>query len=127
MRIGNRRLRHHFLQIEGDAVDVIDPVRDIINLSAARELAHDGLADHDFIVFHYIRLDRLPVLGRLLEDAHVTDSGKTHVQRARNGCRRQGEHIDVFAHLLDLFLLGHTKTLFLIDDEEPEVFKLHVL
>ena len=45
----------------------------------------------------------------------------------RDRCCRQSQHIHVFLHLLDLFLVGHTEALLLINDQEPQIFEFHIL
>ena len=87
----------------------------------------DRLADHLVVVLHDIGLDRNTVHRRLLENAHVADPDKAHMQRSRDRCRRQGQNVHILLHLLDLFLMSHTEPLLLINDQKSKVLKLHIL
>ena len=39
---------------------------------------------------------------------------------------RQGQYIDVFPQLFDLFFVRDTETLLLVDDQKTEIFELHI-
>ena len=49
------------------------------------------------------------------------------MQRARNGRGGHGEHVDLFAHLLQALLVAHAEALLFVDDEQAEVLELDVL
>ena len=87
----------------------------------------DRLADHLVVVLHDIGLDRNTVHRRLLENAHVTDPDKAHMQSPRDRRRCQGQNVHVLLHLLDLFLMSHSEPLLLIDDQKSKVLKLYIL
>ena len=87
----------------------------------------DRLTDHLVVVLHDIGLDRNTVHRRFLENAHVTDPDKAHMQSPRDRRRCQGQNIHVLLHLLDLLFVGHTEPLLLIDDQKSKVLKLYVL
>ena len=72
-------------------------------------------------------LDRHAIFGRRLDDAHVAQSEQRHVQRARNRRGRHGEHVHLFAKLLQPLFVAHAEALFFVDDHEAEVVELHVL
>ncbi len=122
---GDPGLRHELLELRSDKVDVVDRVVDIVDLTAPAELSEDGLPHELIVVLHDVGLDRLPVLGCLLKDAHVPDADKAHVECARDRGRRQRQHVHVFAQLFDLLLVTHAKALLLIDDEKSQVLELH--
>ena len=63
----------------------------------------------------------MAVVRRLLNGRHVADAGQRHVERARDGGRGQGEHIDLAAHFLERFLVGDAEALFLVDNEQAKV------
>ena len=69
----------------------------------------------------------MAVLRRLLDDAHVADAAHRHVEGARDGGRRKGQHVDGGAHLLEFLLVPHAEPLFLVDDAEAEVLELDVV
>ena len=87
----------------------------------------DRLADHLVVVLHDIGLDRHAVHRRLLENAHIADPDETHVQSSRDRRRRQRQNIHVLLHLLDLLFVGHAEPLLLVDDQQSQTLKLHVL
>ena len=127
MRKGKIHVRHQLLQPCRHVRDPIYAIIDIVNLPAPRNLPGDSLAYHFLIVFADVGLDRQTVLRRLLEHAHVADSHKAHVQGPGNRRCGQGQHVDILSHFLDLFLMCHAKTLLLVNDQQAQILKLHVL
>ena len=106
--------------------NIIDPVIYIVHLAFPRQLPYDGFPDHLLIIFHYISLDRHTVLRSFLQNTHVPDPHQAHMKRSRNrGCRKR-EHIHVFLQLLDLFLVGHSKSLLLIHHQKSQILKGHI-
>ena len=69
----------------------------------------------------------MTVLRRLLDGGHITDTGQRHVERARDRRCRQREHIHVFAHFLERFLVPDAEPLFLVHDEQTEILELDLL
>ena len=98
-----------------------------IDLAASCDLPGDCFPDSLITVLHDISLDRQTVLWSLLQNAHIADPRKAHVQCPGDRSCRQCEDIHILAHFLDLFLVGHAEALLLIDDEKAQVFKLHIL
>ena len=49
------------------------------------------------------------------------------MQRSRNRGCCQRQHIHILFHLFDLFFMCHAKPLFLINDQQTEIFALHIL
>ena len=123
----NHRLRHHSLDLPCYLVNIRHPVVYIIHLSASRQFPVNSLPDHFFIVFHHIGLDGRAVYRRLFQHAHVADPGQTHMQRPGDRSCGQRHNVHIFLHLLDLFLVGHSKTLLLIDDKQSQILKLQIL
>ena len=80
----------------GDLVDVVDPVVDVVHLSAAGELPADGLADHLVVVLHDVGLDGQAVHRRLLQNAHIPDAHQAHVECPGNGGGRQRQNVHIF-------------------------------
>ena len=115
------------LQLRGYFPDGIDAVVDEINLPAAIQFLLDGRLDQLVVPAGDHRLDRHTILGRSLDHAHVAQSHHGHVQRARNRCRRHGQHVDFFAHLLEPFFMADAKTLFFVHHQQSKIGKLHVL
>ena len=59
-------LRHHSLHPTGGIINAAHPVMQIKHLTTAAQFTVDCLADHLAILFHYIGLDRLTMLGSFL-------------------------------------------------------------
>ena len=82
---------------------VLHPVVQVEDLPAAAQLLADGLG-HDMpqSCSMHIGLNRLAVLGRLLDGGHIPDAGHRHIQSARDRGGREGQHVDAVAQLLKL-------------------------
>ena len=110
-----------------DAADRLDPVVHEEDLSAARDLRLDRLADDLVPRRHDLRLDREAVPGRRLDDRQVAEPGEREVQRARDRRGRHGQHVDRGLPLLEPLLLRDAEALLLVDDEETEIAEGEVL
>ena len=111
-------LRHQLGDLGSNIPDIIDTIINIINLSASCHLTYNCLADHLFIIFAHKSLNGQTIVGSFLQHTHITDSNETHVQSTRNGSCCQCQHIHIFLQFLDFFLMSHTKTLFLINNQQ---------
>ena len=120
-------LRDKLLDTVRHLRDIADAVVDIIHLSAAGEFPLDCLPHHFVIVLHNISLDWHPVHGRLFQNAHIPDSDQGHVERPWDRRRRERQYIHILSQLLDLFLMGHTKPLLLVNDKKSQIFIPDVL
>ena len=107
--------------------DGLDPVVHEVHLAAAFQLRANRPLDHGRVELEHVGLDRQSILRRRLDDRHVADARKRHVQRARNGRGRHGEHVHSLSHLLDALLVRDAEPLLLVDDEKAEVAELQVL
>ena len=96
MRIDHPRFRHQRLNLCRDLIDIADPVVDIVDLTVARHLSPDCLADNLVAVLHDIGLNRQTVHRSLFQNAHVTDSGQRHVESPRNRRCGQRQNVDIF-------------------------------
>ena len=111
----------------GDQLDVVHAVVHEVDLAAALQLARDRFAHEVVVELGHVRLDRQPVLRRRLDRRHVADARERHVQRARDRRRRQRQHVDLAAHLLQPLLVRDAEALLLVDDDQPEVLERDVL
>ena len=127
MRRDDARLGDHLLDLEGAGIDALDAVVQVEHLPAPPQLPLDCLRDHAPVVLDHIGLHRVAVLRRLLDDAHVPDAAHRHIEGARDGGRRKGQHVDGGAHLLEFFLMPHAEPLLLVDDAETEILELDVV
>lgn len=116
--IGERRAERSGLCVNG-----IDVVVQIKHLSAAPQLSPDGFADKHLVVFGDVGLHRHAVLRRFLEHRHIADARQRHIQRARNGGRRQRQAVDSDRKLLEPLLVRHTEALLLVDNHQTEIFE----
>ena len=92
-------------------------------LAAACELPLDGGEHVGVAALLDLGLDLEAARRRRREEAHVADAGGAHVEGARDGRRREREHVDVRRGALDLLLLLDAEALLLVDDQQPEVAK----
>ena len=93
-------------------------------LAAAMMFAQQRLADHHIVPLDNVSPHRKAVHRRGLDGGKLAQAGHRHLQRARNGRGGQREHVHVRAQLLQLFLVGHAETLFLVDDHEAQILEL---
>ena len=98
-----------------------------IHLPAPSQFPEDGVIYHALVVFQHIGLHWVPVVRGFFNYRHVPYAGKGHVQGAGDGRGGKGEHVGRLAQGFQLFLLGHPKALFLVDDDKAQVFKAHIL
>ena len=89
------RLRHELADLGGELVDRLDAVVDEVDLAAALQLHFDGGADQLLVELGDDGLDGHAIFGRRLDDGHVAQADERHVQRARDGRRGHGEHVDL--------------------------------
>ena len=127
--VGNRNLgvRHDVRDLGGDVLDVVDAVVHEVDLPAAVQLAVDGMADQFLVPADDPRLDRQPVRRRGFEVRDFADAQERRVQRPRDRRRRHRQDIDAGAQELQPLLVLDAEALLLVDDDEAEVFELHVL
>ena len=118
--------RHQLRYAKSYLRNIINPIVYIINLAATSKFPADSLPDSLLIIFHNIRLDRHTVHRRLFQNTHVTDTNETHMKSSGNRSCSQCQHIHIFFHLLDLFFMSDTETLFLINDQKSQILKFHI-
>ena len=97
------------------------------DLAAAAQLPADGVADDLLVEFGDVGPDRLPLLGRGLDDAQIPDPGQRHLQGAGDGGRGEGQGVDIGPQPFELFLVGHAEAVLFVDHQQPEVFEDQVL
>ena len=113
------------LNAGGGEVDALHPVMEIVDLPAPTELLPHGILQNGPVVLQHVGLDRLAVRRRLFNRRHVPEAREGHIQRPGDGCGRERQHIHLAAQLLETLLVGNAETLFLVDDEQPQVLELH--
>ena len=123
----HHRFRHQFLDLGGHLINIADPVVDIVNLPGAGQFPYDCLSHHLVIVLADKSLDGDTLSRCLLQNTHVTDTHKAHVEGSGDGGCRQCQHIHILFHLLDFLLVGDPKPLLLVHNEQSQIFELHIL
>ena len=116
-----RRLVHALHRV----LDGLHAVRHVVHLAAAPHLQADGRRDHIDVLAH-VHAHRTPARGRRGDEAHVAHPRKRHLHGARNGGRREREHIDLLADVLELLFMLDAEPLLLVDDDKPQVVRVHI-
>ena len=127
MSYGYSRVGYRPLYPVGNVVYALDSVVEVEHLPAASELTSDCFVYESLVELHNIRLNRGAQSGSFFKHAHVHNAAHSHVQRSRNGSCGQREYVGVHRELLQLFLLGYTEALFLVDYDKSEVEEIHIL
>ena len=109
-------LPQQLLQLEGGGVDALHPVVEVVYLAVAGQLRADGLRHHAPVVLQHVGLHRQPVVGRLLDGAHVPDAGQGHVHGAGDGGGAEGQGVHLLLALAQRLLVLHAETLLLVDN-----------
>ena len=125
MRRGNSRTRHQLTQLSSGAVQRINPVVNIIRLTAAVQLTAQRLRNNPRVMLQDIGFHRAALKRRLFNGGHITKPAHRHTQRSRNGRCRKREHIDADKILFQLLFMFHTETLLFVDDDKAQIFKMH--
>ena len=115
--------RHIFFE-EGIRVgEVRDARAHIKALAAAIALAQQRFADHHRIKRRDESAHSQPVHRRRRDEGQFPHTGERQLQGARNGRRRQRQHMHVRLELLELFLVGHAKALFLVHNQQAQILE----
>ena len=124
---GDACFGHQLAQAARKGVDVGHAIIKEINLTVAGNLAQDGVAHQAFVIVHHIGLHGDALLGRGFQQAHIAHAHHAHVQRARDGRGAEGEHIHALFQVFDALLVRYAKALLLVDNQQPQILKLHIL
>ena len=127
MAYGDTGIGDKPLHQSGNFHDVLDPVMHKIDLTPARKLIDDGIADKFFVERPYLGADRVTVGRRCLDNRQVAGAHQGKLQGARNRGRGQGERVYIDFEFLELFFHRHAEFLFLVDDQKPQILEHHVL
>ena len=113
--------RHKRPQSFGHDFEMFDTRADVKCLSAPEMLAHDRFAHHHRIIRQYESANREAVDRGRGDHAHILDAGQRHLQGARNRRRGQGQHVNIGAQPLQLFLMSDPEMLFLVHHQKHEI------
>ena len=118
-------LRDELTQLCGALLDGLDLVVHVEHLAVAQQLAADRRGDLLVLLRADVGEHGVAVLGRGEDRRHLPDPGHRHLQGPRDRGRRHRQHVDVGTQCLDVLLVLHTETLFLVDDDQSEVLPAH--
>src|SRR5262245_57914548 len=114
-------------QLQRQPVDGLDPVMEEKYLSSALQLTKNRIADDLFVIPSHVSLDRQPIRRRGFNDTQITNADQRHMQGARDRRRRQADHVDELAQLFQALLVDDTEAMLFINDNQAQIFKLHIL
>ena len=114
-------------QSQGNLCNIIDAVIYIIYLAAPAKLTVYRFSYCFLIILHNISLNGDTIHRRLFQNAHVADSDQAHMKSSWNRRGSQSQNINILFQLFDLFLVDNAEALLLINDQKPQVLKLHIL
>ena len=124
---GDARLRHELADFRGNIVDVSHAVVHEEHLSFTHELA----ADCGGNLAVGARTDEgqhgVALLRRGGKGGGFANTGQRHFEGARDRGCAHGQHVHIGAHLLELFLVLHSKALFLVNDDQAQVLEYHAV
>ena len=117
----------HGSNLAGCLLNGLHSVVQIVHLSAPTNFTPDGVHEHRPVVLQHIGLHRLPILGRLVDNGHIPQTGQRHVQRSGDRGGREGQHIHLLGQFLQPLLVGDPKPLFLVNDQQAQILELDAL
>src|ERR1039458_7353732 len=92
-------------------------------LALAQQLAPDGGDDLLLVIGPDEGQNGVALLGRRGKGGHLTDSGDSHLQGARDRSRRQRKNVHGRAQPFELLFVLDTEALLLVDHHQPEVLE----
>src|SRR3712207_1098329 len=120
------KLRKQLPERKCSILDRLHAVVEVKGLPPSIALAPERESDKLLVVLADVRADRATPFGRRLDHADVTEPREGHVERARDGRRRQREHVDFEAELAQELLLRDAEALLLVEDNQAEVLRSDV-
>ena len=126
VRDAQRGLGHDVAQAGGHLVDRLHAVVYEEDLAAARQFLQNRRADQAGVEARHVGAHRLPIDRRGLDHAQVAQAHHAHIERARNGRGRQGQHVHLVAQAFDLLLVRHPEAVFFVHHDQPQRLEPHV-
>ena len=127
MTDGHACIRHIFPDHQSQFGKVTDPVVHEEHLSVSAHLELDGIGNHLFVEGVHLGIDGIAVGRWCLDDTHVASAHQRELKGSLYRCGGHSERIHIGLHLAQLLLGRDTELLFLINDEQTQVLKLHRL
>ena len=121
------RFGHKLLKILSESLYSLNSVIYKIHLAAPAQFTQYGVPDHKPAVFGDVGLNGISLFGGAVQHAHIPYSHQGHMQCARNGSSRQGEHVYAAFKLLYALLMRNAEALLFIHNQQPQILKGHIL
>ena len=119
------RIGHILMNEVLNVRELRNAMSDDINLAVATEFEIDRIGNDLMAEGMNFRANGVTIGRRRVDDTEIARAHERKLQGARNGRRRHRERVDIDFELPQTFLDRDTEFLFLIDDEQPEVFEFH--
>ena len=120
-------LRHRLAQEGLRLVELLDARADVEALAAAIALAEQGFAHQEFVERRNESAHGEPVDRRRRDDGKIAYARHGELQRSRDRRRRERQHMDLGAQVLQPLLVLDAEVLLLVDDDEAEVLEVDAL
>ena len=104
-------------------LDGFDPVVHIEHLSLSRQFPAIASRIRLGIESDDLGANGQAARRRRVDNRQVPDPGKGHLQRARDGSRRERQHVHLRAQLFQAFLMANAEPLLFVDNDQSEVLK----
>ena len=125
MRHDHARFRNKFTNMLRGLLDRPHTVVHVEHLAISQQFTTNSRRDLLILLHTYVGQHGVTIFRRGKDRRHIANSRHRHLQRARNRRRRHRQHVDVGTQRLDVLLVLHTETLFLVDNNEAQVLPLH--
>ena len=118
---------HQLADVLGGACHGVDVVVQVVNLTAAQQLAQDRFLDGGVVFLLHEGFHRQPLLRRRGDNGNIAHAAHRHVQGTRDRRGGEGEDVALGAHFLQALLVAHAEAVLLVDDDQPQVVEGHRL
>ena len=122
----NTGFRHQFFQTGTAVMNGFDFVVQEVDLATAFQFAQQRFTYGAAIFPTYKGFDCQTFLWRCGNHGKVPYAFQGHAQGTWNRGGGQGQDIDFGTQLLQGFFLAHTKAVFLVDDDQAQLFETHI-
>ena len=120
------RFRHQLRQPVRRFLNVLYVVVEVVHLAAAQHFTQDRFAHHQIVILADKGFYRQTARRWRGDNRQIAHAAHRHVQRTRDRRCGQGQDVDVGPHRLDALLMAHPEAVLFVDDQQPQIFPLHV-
>src|SRR5690606_1314807 len=103
--------------------NILHTVMDEENLPSTRNFLQNGIPNQLLIKAVNFSINRLTVGRRSIDHTQISGAHERKLKRSWNGSCGKSEHINRGAEIFEFFFRTHAKSLFLIHNDEPEIFE----